>query len=143
MACVLLKLFKMGAFYGTDSNIEVGHYSSPRFVLSIYLPSLTARTCILLSSWSDGAKVLKLSLPCINVSVKPYIFFSFSCCFLQTTQNIFSLSENCSQFLFSFYFLIVLGFCRELVLEFMMCFIIESHFTLNVNKEVKLFFSSR
>ena len=91
----------------------------------------------LLLSWSETADVSNLSLPCINFSVKPNIFFSFSSRFLQRTQNSFSFSENCGQFHFSFHFLIVLGFGRELELEVMICVLSLSIFLFK-NTKIKL-----
>ena len=92
----------------------------------------------------DRADVLKLTIPCINASMKPDIFFSFSWCFLQTTQNIFTSSENCGQFHFSFYFLIVLGFGRDLELE-VIVYVLSLNIVLfkNVIKKVKLIFPLR
>ena len=133
----------MGAFFGTDSHAGAGRCCSSRFVLSINLPSLTACTCILLSSWSDS-RYLEVATPLYKCLCEARHLFQFFWCFLQTTQNIFSCSENCSQFHFSFRFLIVLGFGRDLVLEQLMC-VLSLNVLLfkNVNKESKTIFFHR
>ena len=91
--------------------------------------------------WSDKPDVLKLSHPCIKGSVKPNIMFSFSQCFLQTTQNISSFSENYSQFHFLLHFLFfVLGFDRTLNQNHV-CFIFECCFMQKCKKESNMQFT--
>ena len=108
-------------------------------MLSICLLSLTASMCILLISWSDNADVLKLSLKCLSeVSHLFSVFLGVSC-----SQNIFSSSENCSQFHFLFPILIVLGFGRDLELKVMCVLFFNVFLPKNLKKKVELFFSIR